>query len=109
MSVISNFFNDVHVNALWVIAIYVIAINLVAFITFGRDKKKARRSEWRTPESTLFTLAIIGGSIGAILGMLFFRHKTRKWSFRIGLPAILILQIIIIEVLTNTASQISFM
>ena len=74
-------------------AIYLISINVITFVVYGIDKWKARNEKWRTPESTLFLLAIIGGSIGALLGMQVWRHKTQHWSFRLGIPLILILQI----------------
>ena len=85
-------------NCRWVIvglAAYLVVISLIAFITFGVDKKRARKHGWRIPEKALFLLAILGGSIGAILGMLIFRHKTKKWYFRIGMPLILIAQVCI--------------
>ena len=72
---------------------YLIFINLLAFLLMGLDKAKARRHRWRIPEKTLFLSAIIGGSIGAILGMQIFRHKTKHASFRIGMPCILLLQL----------------
>ena len=74
-------------------AVYLAAINLAAFLTFGADKRRARRNAWRVPERTLFLLAVLGGSLGAILGMRAFRHKTRHWYFRYGLPAILLAQL----------------
>ena len=73
--------------------IYLVIINLIAFLTFGADKRRARRDRRRVRESTLFLLAAIGGSIGALMGMYVFRHKTRHWYFCVGIPAILILQI----------------
>ena len=72
---------------------YLAAINLAAFLTFGADKRRAKRNAWRVPERTLFLLALLGGSLGAILGMRAFRHKTRHWYFRYGLPAILLAQL----------------
>ena len=78
---------------LYILIFYLVFINLLAFSLMGIDKGKARRSEWRIPEKTLFLSAIIGGSIGAIAGMQFFRHKTKHWYFQIGMPLILILQI----------------
>ena len=77
----------------WIVVVYLILINIVTFITFGIDKSRARNHAWRTPEKRLFFLAIIGGSVGAIAGMYFFRHKTRHWYFVIGMPLILILQL----------------
>lgn len=73
--------------------IYLALVNAAAFAAMGLDKWKARHDKWRIRERTLLLLAILGGSPGAILGMLLFRHKTRHWYFRYGLPAILILQI----------------
>lgn len=78
----------------WIVVVYLVLINVVTFITFGVDKSRARKHAWRIPEKTLFFLAIIGGSVGAIAGMYFFRHKTRHWYFVIGMPLILILQIV---------------
>ena len=71
---------------------YVIAINIIALIVFALDKSRAKRHAWRVPEKTLFLLAIIGGSIGAIAGMYLFHHKTRHWYFVVGMPAILVAQ-----------------
>ena len=73
--------------------IYLVLINLAEFMAFGIDKSRARNPAWRIQEKTLFLLAAVGGSIGALLGMFFFRHKTRHLSFRIGLPVILLVQI----------------
>lgn len=78
---------------LTILTIYLIFMNLLAFLLMGLDKSKARRNRWRIPEKTLFLSAILGGSIGAILGMQVFRHKTKHASFRIGMPCILIAQL----------------
>ena len=72
--------------------IYLIAITILTFLIFGIDKRKARKGKWRIPEATLIGLAIAGGSIGALLGMYLFRHKTQKRKFNLGIPAILLLQ-----------------
>ena len=79
----------------YVIVAYLIIVNLIAFCLMGSDKKKAKTGAWRIPEKTLFLSAIIGGSIGAIAGMQVFRHKTKHWYFKYGMPAILILQVAI--------------
>ena len=76
-----------------VLAVYLLAVNVLAFILYGVDKKRARNREWRISEKTLIGIAVIGGSIGAILGMHVFHHKTRHWYFRFGLPVILIIQV----------------
>lgn len=86
-------------NAISLLIFYFITINLISFIVMGADKRKAQKHVWRIPESTLFVLAIIGGSIGSIAGMHFFHHKTRHWYFLYGMPAILIVQVIIVLVL----------
>lgn len=78
---------------------YVIITNVIGFLLMVIDKLKARRRGFRIPEATLFIVAIIGGSIGSILGMYLFRHKTRHRTFTIGMPAILIVQIIFVLVL----------
>ena len=75
---------------------YVVLINLALFAVMGIDKYKARNGLWRIPEKTLFGLALLGGSIGGILGMKVFRHKTRHNSFKYGFPAILLLQLTIL-------------
>lgn len=82
------------------LGIWLVLINLVTFLVFGLDKWKARRkvrneAVRRVPEKTLFLLSLLGGSIGALLGMRVFHHKTLHRSFRYGIPAILILQILI--------------
>lgn len=76
------------------IVVYVLAINIFAFLAFGYDKFCAKAGQRRIPEATLFFLSLIGGSPGAITGMYCFHHKTRKSYFVYGLPTILILQII---------------
>ena len=80
---------------LLMIAVYLIGINLLGFIVMGVDKQKAKRQAWRIPEATLFSIALFGGSIGSLLGMHVFRHKTQKPLFVIGMPAILVLQILL--------------
>lgn len=70
------------------------ALNLITFIIYGIDKFKAKKSKWRIPESTLLLLAVIGGSIGAWLGLQVWRHKTQHKKFFIGIPMILTLQVI---------------
>lgn len=76
----------------YIIAAYLIVINIVAFSLMGIDKSKAKRKVWRIPEKTLFLSAAIGGSVGAIVGMYFFHHKTKHWYFKWGMPVILIIQ-----------------
>ena len=73
-----------------------LALNLITFITYGIDKRKARKSRWRIPESTLILLALLGGSIGAWLGMKTWRHKTQHAKFYISIPLIITGQIILL-------------
>ena len=73
-----------------------LAINLITFILYGIDKWKAIRHKWRIPEHTLLGFAAAFGSAGALLGMLFFHHKTQKPKFRFSVPVMLIIQVIII-------------
>ena len=75
------------------LAVWLIAINLVTFAVYGADKRRARRGAWRVPEKTLFLLPLLGGSVGALLGMRVFRHKTKHWYFVWGVPAILLAQV----------------
>lgn len=72
--------------------LYLLGINVAAFLIFGTDKLLAKGQKRRVPERTLFWLAGLGGSVGAWLGMQVFRHKTRHTSFVVGIPAILVLQ-----------------
>ncbi len=76
-------------------AIYLIIVNIVGYAMMGIDKKRAIRGAFRISEASLFMVALIGGSLGSILGMQHFRHKTRHWYFKYGMPAILILQVLI--------------
>lgn len=80
---------------------YLIAVNVLAFSLMGADKSKARRGAWRIPEKVLFLAAIIGGSVGALLGMFTFRHKTKHLRFVLGLPVILLLQLTAALLLTR--------
>lgn len=89
-------------NAITLIIIYLVVINFISFIVMGWDKYKAKKRAWRIPESTLFVLALIGGSVGSIAGMHLFHHKTRHWYFLYGMPAILIIQILIVIVLATS-------
>jgi len=78
------------------ILLYVIIINVIGFCAMWIDKRKAQKGSWRIPEKTLFTITLLGGGIGTILGMYAFRHKTKKLSFSIGFPVILISEIVLI-------------
>ena len=80
---------------LQILFLYLILLNLLGFILMGVDKRRAIRHAWRIPEAHLFGCAILGGSLGSILGMYTFRHKTKHWYFVFSMPAILLIQIIL--------------
>ena len=75
--------------------IYLAAINILAFVLMGEDKKRAKAGEYRIKEGQFFFIAVIGGSVGSILGMYIFRHKTKHKYFVIGMPAILLMHVLI--------------
>ncbi len=77
------------------ILLYLLIINAVGFLLMLADKHKARKNLWRIPESTLFTAALLGGSLGCLLGMYTVRHKTKHWQFTLGMPLILIGQAVL--------------
>ena len=78
------------------ILIYLVVINIIGFFAMGLDKAKARAKAWRIPEKTLLTLAVIGGSLGIWSGMELFRHKTKHWYFKYGVPAIFVVEVILV-------------
>jgi uncharacterized membrane protein YsdA (DUF1294 family) len=75
---------------------YLVIINIVTFLVYGIDKWKARKAMWRVREASLLMLAVLGGSMGAWLGMKVWHHKTQHKKFRYGIPAIIIIQLVII-------------
>lgn len=76
--------------------IYLFVINIITYFLYGLDKQKAKQNRWRIPEKVLLGLAAFGGTIGALLGMRMFRHKTQKWKFKLGVPVILAIQIALV-------------
>lgn len=81
--------------------IYLVIVNLIAFLAMYIDKKRAKYGKWRIKEHTLFILAFLGGSIGAIIGMYTFRHKTQKARFFIGFPVILVAEVLLAILIYN--------
>ena len=81
------------------LAHYLLAINAVTFIVYGIDKYKAKKAKWRIPEATLLLLAVLGGSVGAWVGMKVWHHKTMHKKFKYGIPAILLIQIVLMAYL----------
>jgi len=75
-----------------ILAVYLTAANLTGFILMGTDKRRAEMHRWRIPEKVLFLTAAAGGSIGAMLGMKVFRHKTKHLAFVLGMPLIFAVQ-----------------
>ena len=84
--------------------VYLLVVNLITFFLYGIDKRRAVRKAWRIPESVLIGFAAIGGSVGAFLAMLVFRHKTKHAKFTVGVPLILVAQIIAAIALYNYLS-----
>ena len=82
------------------VLLYLIIINAAAFLLMLADKLKAKRGAWRISEATLLGMAAIGGSVGALAGMYLFRHKTRHLKFTLGIPLILLAQIVLLIFLT---------
>ena len=87
----------------WQIAaiLYIVVLNLIGFLSMGIDKSRAKKGDWRIPERTLFLIALLGGSVGSILGMQVFRHKTKHKSFLVGMPLILALQLLLLGLLAG--------
>ena len=84
-----------------ILIFYFFIINLIGYFLMYLDKEKAKKNKWRIKESTFFIIAILGGSVGAFLGMKVFRHKTKHLKFSIGLPLIIIVQAFIIYFLNT--------
>ncbi len=87
-------------NELNLIILFLIGVNAMAFILMGIDKQKAIRHKYRIPERTFWGLAILGGAVGALLGMKRYRHKTKHRSFVLGMPTLIVIHIILIVYLT---------
>lgn len=92
---ILDFFNK-NSELLIYLIIYLIIINLTGFLAMAIDKRRAKKGEWRIKEGTLFMITLLGGGIGTISGMYVFRHKTKKLKFTVGLPTILLVEVVLI-------------
>lgn len=95
--------------ALIILIIYIVFINFMGIASMASDKIRAMEHRFRIPESVLFTIAIIGGSIGSIAGMFLFHHKIRRANFRFGLPLILLTQILLVVLLRSVTTSIVFL
>ena len=82
-------------------AVYLVIINIAGFAIMGIDKKRAIRGAWRISEASLFLTAFLGGALGCTLGMQHFRHKTKHWYFKYGMPAIFLVQAALLALLLN--------
>ena len=80
----------------YILTLYLVVINIAAFAMMGIDKKRAKKHKWRIPETRLFASALMGGGLGAVTCMYFFRHTTKHWYFVVGMPLIMILNFAII-------------
>ena len=82
---------------LWqLLGLYLLLVNVAAFLVMGLDKRRAKRDKWRISEKALFLPAVLGGALGGVLGMRTFRHKTQHWYFRVGVPLLLVLQVVLL-------------
>ena len=79
-----------------ILLVVLIVMNLLAFALMGIDKAKAKAGAWRIPEKTLFLVTALFGGLGGTLGMHVFRHKTKHWYFKLGFPALLVVQIVLL-------------
>ncbi len=86
-------------NWMVVLTIYLVLANIYGFVIMGVDKSCAKKHAWRIPEKTLFLASIVGGSVGTLCGMYFFRHKTKHWYFVVGMPIIVIVHLVIIGII----------
>ena len=82
-----------------ILLVVLIVMNLLAFALMGIDKAKAKAGAWRIPEKTLFLVTALFGGLGGTLGMSFFRHKTKHWYFKLGFPALLVVQIALLALI----------
>lgn len=81
------------------VIVLLIGVNLNSFALMGLDKRRAKKHGWRIPEKTLFLCALPFGGLGAVLGMRIFRHKTKHWYFAVGMPLILLAQLVLLGIL----------
>ncbi|MBO4913489.1 MAG: DUF1294 domain-containing protein [Butyrivibrio sp.] len=95
-------------DSLSLLIVYLISVNIIGFALMGNDKRRARKNAFRIPEATLFAFSIIGGSIGMLIGMYTFRHKTKHMTFKIGIPLIIFLQVLFIVLLRLSPLNFSF-
>ena len=81
-----------------IIALAIAVMNVLAFALMGIDKHRAKAGKWRIKEATLFLVTGLFGGLGGTLGMFAFRHKTKHWYFKLGFPALFVVQILIVTI-----------
>ena len=81
-----------------ILLVVIIIMNVIAFALMGLDKKRAKAGQWRIKEATLFLAAGLFGALGGTLGMFTFRHKTKHWYFKLGFPALLAVQVVLVVI-----------
>ena len=86
---------------MWLLIVYLLAVNTAGLLTMAVDKKRSATGAWRIPEKVFFLLSIAGGSFGTLAGMYLFHHKTRHWYFVVFIPMILVLQIVLVLILVT--------
>ena len=96
MKLIANYSNQINM-----VSIYLLCINIISFITFGIDKRRAKNKKWRMSENSLLLISFIGGAAGALIGMVIFSHKLSKRKFYIGIPILIVLNMIGIFYILN--------
>lgn len=92
---IINFFNE-NPEYIAYLIVYLVVINIIGFLAMLIDKRKAEKGSWRIKEGTLMMITLLGGGFGTIAGMYTFRHKTKKLKFTVGMPTILIVEIVLV-------------
>lgn len=88
-------------NEIDVLIWYLLGVNVISFSLMGIDKRKAMRKNWRVPERTFWGLGLLGGALGLLVGMSWFRHKTKHASFKVGVPFLLIVNIVLMIILVT--------
>ena len=96
-------------NTLTLLIGYLLLMNVIAFLVMFIDKRRAKRHAFRIPESILFELAVLFGSLGILAGMFVFRHKIRKMRFYLGIPAILLIQTMLLILFITSVGKVTFL
>lgn len=81
------------VGEMSMLLLYILGVNLISFVLMGIDKRKAEKKKFRIPERTFWIVSLLGGALGSLIGMNYFRHKTKHTSFKVGIPLLLLVNI----------------